>query len=431
MNRKLWENLASLYGVHAFNYLIPLFTLPYLARVLGPEQWGALAFADAYARFVTLAIEYGFGLSATREIARIRDDAHARGRQLAGVFGAQLLLGAAALLVTVVLARCMPIFASHRWLLPGAFFLAMGQGVAPMWYFQGIERVRLMGALWIFGRIAGAIGLLLFVRSQDDGPLALFILGTAPFLYLIGGLLVAYRDTPFYWPSIGSGWEALNSGGTLFLFRAGGTLFSSLNVLLLGMFAPALIVAWFAGAEKLARAAVSVWGPINLVFYPRINHLMATDRKGAEHAARWSAWLMMAAGTGMGLFLFAFAPPLVKLALGPGFEPAARVLRVMAVLPPMIALSNLLGAQWMLALRLDKELNFIILGAGLVNVAGALTLGRAFQPIGMAVSLVIAEMLVVVGAYLFLRRRKQDPWRGPVVEIAVTTPSFVEGAQSN
>jgi polysaccharide transporter, PST family len=419
MNRRLWENLASLYGVHAFNYLIPLFTLPYLARVLGPEQWGALAFADAYARFVTLAIEYGFGLSATREIARIRDDAHARGRQLAAVFAAQLLLGAAALLVTVILARYMPIFASHRWLLPGAFFLAMGQGAAPMWYFQGIERVRLMGALWILGRIAGALALLLFVRSPGDGPLALFIQGIAPFLCVIGGVLVAYRDTPFYWPSVEGGWAALHSGGALFLFRAGGTLYSAFNVLLLGMFAPALIVAWFAGAEKLARAAVAAWGPINLVFYPRINHLMTTDRKGAAQATRWSAWLMMAAGTGMGLFLFVSAPLLVRLALGPGFEPSARVLRVMAVLPPMIALSNVLGAQWMLALRLDKELNYIILGAGLVNLAGALTLGRWYQPMGMAVSLVIAEACVVVGAFVFLKWKKLEPWGGSPAEVVL------------
>lgn len=416
MNRKLWENLASLYGVHAFNYLIPLFTLPYLARVLGPEQWGALAFADAYARFVTLAIEYGFGLSATREIARIRDDPQARGRQLAAVFAAQLLLGAAALLVTVILARYMPIFASHRWLLPGAFFVAMGQGGSPMWYFQGIERVRLMGALWILGRIAGALALLLFVHSPGDGPLALFIQGIAPFLCVVGGVAVAYRDTPFYWPSIGSGWEALHSGGALFLFRAGATLYSSLNVLLIGLFAPALIVAWFAGAEKLARAAISAWGPINLVFYPRINHLMTTDRKGAEHAARWSAWLMIAAGTAMGAILFAFAPLIVRLALGPGFEPAARVLRVMAALPPIIALSNLLGAQWMLALRLDRELNYIILAAGVVNLAGALTLGRWYQPMGMAVSLVIAELFVVAGAFVFLRSKKLDPWGGSAAE---------------
>ena len=91
MNRKLWENLASLYGVHAFNYLIPLFTLPYLARVLGPEMGSA---------------------SLRRRLRPLHDPRHrvwfrslrhpgnrshpprpaARGRQLAGVFGAQLLL---------------------------------------------------------------------------------------------------------------------------------------------------------------------------------------------------------------------------------------------------------------------------------------------------------------------------------------------------
>jgi PST family polysaccharide transporter len=418
MNRRLLENLASLYSVHMFNYLVPLFTLPYLARVLGPAEWGALAFADAYARFVSLAVEYGFGLSATREVARIRHDAGARGRQLSGVFGAQILLGAAALLITVVLARYMPIFASHRWLLPGAFFLAMSQGAAPMWYFQGIERVRLMGALWILGRIAGALGLVLFVHSPGDGSLALFIQGTAPFLAVIGGALMAYRDTPFYWPSIRRGWEALHAGGPLFLYRAGGTLYSSFNVLLLGMFAPSLALAWFAGAEKLARAAVAAWSPINQVFYPRINHLMATDRRGAEQAARWSAWLMVAVGAGMGLFLFFGAPLLVRLALGAGYEPAVGILRVMAALPPLIALSNVLGAQWMLALRLDKELNWIILGAGLVNLAAALVLGRWYLGLGMAVSLVIAEAFFAVAALVTLRRRRLDPWAGSVAEAA-------------
>jgi len=89
------------------------------------------------------------------------------------------------------------------------------------------------------------------------------------------------------------------------------------------------------------------------------------------------------------------------------------------LLPPTIALSNMLGAQWMLALRLDKELNYIILGAGLVNLAGALTLGRWYQPIGMAWSLVIAEAFVVVGAFVFLRWRKLDPWSGSPTEAAL------------
>jgi PST family polysaccharide transporter len=418
MNRKLWENLASLYGIHAFNYLVPLLTLPYLARVLGPEEWGAFAFADSYARFVSLAIEYGFGLSATRDVARSAHDSLARGRQLSGVFGAQLLLGAVALAITTLFARFMPIFASHRWLLPGAFFLAMSQGVSPMWYFQGIERVRLMGALWILGRFLGVGALFVFVHSRGDGPIALFIQGLAPFVAVLAGVLLAYRDTPFFWPSIRRGWMALHSGGALFLFRAGTTLYSSSNVLLLGLFAPPVTVAWFAGAEKLARGAIAAWGPINLVFYPRINHLMATDRIGAERAARWSAWLMMTAGLGMGLAIFSSAPLIVRLALGSGFEPASRVLRVMAALPPLIALSNVLGAQWMLALRLDKELNWIICGAALINLAGAFTFGRWYSAIGMATSIVVAEAFVAAATLVILRMRKLEPWRTAPAEIA-------------
>lgn len=42
------QNLLALYGVQFANYLLPLLTLPYLARVLGPESWGALAVAQSF-----------------------------------------------------------------------------------------------------------------------------------------------------------------------------------------------------------------------------------------------------------------------------------------------------------------------------------------------------------------------------------------------
>lgn len=39
--------MLSLYGLQAVNVLAPLATLPYLARVLGPEHWGGLAVGEA------------------------------------------------------------------------------------------------------------------------------------------------------------------------------------------------------------------------------------------------------------------------------------------------------------------------------------------------------------------------------------------------
>ncbi len=417
-NRRLWESLASLYSVHAFNYLVPLFTLPYLARVLGPAEWGAYAFADAYGRVVAIAVEYGFGLSATREVARVRHDAGARGRELADVLGAQILLGMFAVLLTLLLAGIVPAFREHRGLLPGALFLAMGQGASPMWYFQAIERVKLMGALWIAARIAGAAGLFLFVHAPGDGWLALFIQGTAPFLSVAAGLTLAYRDTPFAWPSLRRGWRALYSGGALFLYRAGVSLYTSMNVLLLGLLAPPVMVAFYAGAEKIARAAVQGTGPITQVFFPRISHLMVHDRPGAARAARTSVWLMLGVGLSAGSLLFFGAPLLVKLLLGAGFEGAVPVLRILALLPPLIALSTAFGSQWMLALGMERELNRITLAAGVVNVALSLALGAWLQHIGVALAIVVAEVYVTVAMEATLRRRSLAPWSEVAEEVA-------------
>ncbi len=417
-DRTLWESLASLYSVHAFNYLVPLFTLPYLARVLGPAEWGAYAFADAYGRLVAIAVEYGFGLSATREIARVRNDARARGRELAGVLGAQALLGMVAVGLTLILGLVVPAFAQHRRLLPGALFFAMSQGANPMWYFQAIERVKLMGALWVAARIAGAIGLFVFVHGPGDGWLALFIQGTAPFLSVAVGLALAYRDTPLVWPSLRMGWRALCSGGTLFLYRAGVSLYTSMNVLLLGLVAAPVMVAFYAGAEKIARAAVQGTGPITQVFFPRISHLMTHDRASAAKAARVSVALMAGVGVSAGCLLFFGAPVLVRLLLGTGYEGAVGVLRILALLPPLVALSTAFGSQWMLALGMERELNRITLGAGVLNAGLSLALGAWFQHVGVAVAIVVVELGVTCAMLGALRRRGLIPGREMVEEVA-------------
>ena len=60
------NNAAALYGVQIGRKLIPLASIPYLARVLGPEGWGKVAFVTAMAELIAILIEFGFCLSATR-----------------------------------------------------------------------------------------------------------------------------------------------------------------------------------------------------------------------------------------------------------------------------------------------------------------------------------------------------------------------------
>ena len=77
--KKLWahpitQNLLAISLVQAGNNAVPLLTVPYLTRVLGPNGWGLFGFAQSFAISLGLVAEYGFWLSASREIARHRDD---------------------------------------------------------------------------------------------------------------------------------------------------------------------------------------------------------------------------------------------------------------------------------------------------------------------------------------------------------------------
>lgn len=69
------------------NYLFPLFTLPYLARILGVEGFGKLTVAQALAQYLYLVLEYRFQFSATREVVRKREAPQALRAILGGCLG--------------------------------------------------------------------------------------------------------------------------------------------------------------------------------------------------------------------------------------------------------------------------------------------------------------------------------------------------------
>jgi PST family polysaccharide transporter len=176
----LVQNAAALYGVQLVRKVLPLIIVPYLARTLGASGWGVVAFTLSMAELIVLLIEFGFNLSATREVARARDSGEGYGAIMSGVLGAQALLATAGVLCAIVVSRFIPLLRDQPKLLAAGLFYAIAQGFIPLWFFQGLERMRLAATIEACGRIAGLVCIFLLVRSPQDAWLALLLQGAAP-----------------------------------------------------------------------------------------------------------------------------------------------------------------------------------------------------------------------------------------------------------
>ncbi|HEX6971493.1 MAG TPA: oligosaccharide flippase family protein, partial [Limnochordia bacterium] len=247
------------------------------------------------------------------------------------------------------------------------------------------------------------------VRGPDDAWKALAVQGMAVLSLSWCALVPAYRDVPFRPPTPRLAWAALRSGWILFVSQVSINVYTAGITLILGLAASPVVVGYYAGAEKIGRAFVGLLQPISQALFPRINSLVSRRHEEARmHVRAWVS-LMGLAGLVLGCTLFGTAPVLVRLVLGEGFEPAIVVLRILALLPPLIALSNVFGIQWMLPLGLDRQFNSIVMAAGIAAVLLAWPFARAGGHLGAAIVAVATEAVVTAGMLAVLSRKGLNP----------------------
>lgn len=409
MNRRLVENLASLYGIQGLSMLLPLLYWPWLARVLGPAATGQLAMAEAAARFVALGIEYGFAFSAARDVAQAPDTA-ARARVARSVAAGQMALSATAAALYAAAVLLMPALGPHGALSAMAFLWGAGLGWNPVWYFQGRERMMRAAAVEAACRLAAAAGALSLVRGPDSVWVAVAVSAGSSIACAVFNWRTLLRETPLGRLRLVEGLAGLRAGFQVFLFRGVVSTYTTANVLLLALLARPEAAGLFAVAEKLVKAGTSALYPISQAMYPRISRLLATSEAAAGRSVIQALRATLALGLMIGGGMAAGSEWIVRLAFGAAFAPAAPVLRILSAVAPLIAVSNVFGLQWMLAQRMDKALNKVLGAGAAAGLLLALALAPRLEAVGMSIAVLGAEAVIAAGTGICVMRSGRSPW---------------------
>jgi PST family polysaccharide transporter len=383
------RSAAFLSVIQLANQLIPLVSIPYLASVLGPAGWGRLAVAQSFGLYLTTILEYGFNLSATREIAGNPRDA---GRIAGRVLSAQAGLYLVGALCTVLVLPRFSIFREDSLLILSTLIWVIPQGISLQWLFQGLDRLPLLALATLCARFLGLAGLFAFVRAPGDLALAQMVQAVPALLLLSAAAVVLLRETGLSRPAIAEVWTTLRSSFLLFVYRAGLNVHAAAMAFLLGCVAAPEVVGYYAAAERVAKAALSFLDPLTLTLFPRLTALAAGQRNRLAWRGTGALFL---AGTLLGAALFIGAPYLVPFLLGERFRPAIDVLRILAALGPLSGLSQALGPTWLLAERGDSLFLTVVLSVA----ASVLMLLLVIEPQaqGMAWLMVLTQGLLALG----------------------------------
>jgi len=403
------QNTLALYGVQFGTFVVPLVTLPYVSRVLGDSAFGLVVFAQGFAFLLIIVLDFGFTASATRAVSINRNDPQALARAVASTQGAKLMLIGAALAASLVAVVALPQLREHPDYAAYATIAALASGLTPWWYFLGSEKVRLSSLIQLAGRVAAAALTFVLVKDADDGWLILALWAGALVLTSSTLNLMMYRRVRLLAPRLKEAGASLKESAVLFVGVGALSLYTSANVVLLGLFASNAQVAHFGAAERVVRAGSQVIGPVMVAVYPRLSFLGSEGRQDRAERLAWVALAVLGAvGLLGGALVFALAPLIISVVFGPDFEESVPLLRILALILPLTTVANV-AAGFMASMRMDATLSKIILFGGVLNVALACAFVPAFGPIGMACSVVAAEAAVLAGCAVAIRSQRAVP----------------------
>jgi polysaccharide transporter, PST family len=100
---------------------------------------------------------------------------------------------------------------------------------------------------------------------------------------------------------------------------------------------------------------------------------------------------------------------IIRVVLGHNFLPSASVLRILSLRAPAVALTNVLGFQWLLALGMEKSFQRITIATLLLNILLAICFAPKYTFNGMAWCVVISQTVAAAGIYFVLRHQKLNP----------------------
>lgn len=389
----IWLSLLQVAG-----YVFPLITMPYLARVIGVEGFGKIAFAAAIMVWIQTIADWGFNLTATRDVAQNRDNPQKVSEIFSNVLWARCALMLLSLIILVLLILVVPKFRENSAIILVTFLMVPGHIFFPDWFFQAIEKMKYITILNVLMKLIFTIAVFIFIKQPEDYILQPLFTSLG---YVVSGLIALYYivckwGIKLHKPNGTGVLQTIKKSADVFINNLMPNLYNSFSTMLLGFFGGGNAVGILDGGNKFVSIGNQLQQSINRAFYPFLS------RRIDKH----KIYIEINIGTSiiMCLFLFLTAPLLVKYLLSMDFVNSIPIIRIRAISMIFYAIASAYGANYLIIKHKEAILRKITMCCSLVGFAIAWPLVYYFSYIGASLTVTISLALLAIGSYIAAKR---------------------------
>lgn len=360
---KIFSNFIHVGMVKFANIFAKYFLVIYLVRGLQEESYGILTWVDSFIQYFLVLINFGFDIFIVKKIIENKEDKETTDKIISTVLILKFLLFLCSFFILLILIFLLNIN-EYSLLFLLMILMGLGEVFFPMWYFQGVQKMKYMSLTSIISKGFLVITTLFLVNHPKDLYLYVILLVISNLIYGGLGFFFLTRESKFVF--IVSKYVEIKEyfkEGFLFYLGRTSTLFMNFGtIFIIGKFFSKEMVTGFDICSKVIFVFVFVFEVIQQSVFSNI-----VESQNKKKLAKLLTFTFLFSVI---FFVFVYFFPQFFLYYLGGKEMLKHIilLKQLAILIPVIGITNILGSCGLVAFGAIQKFNFSFIFSAIVYI---------------------------------------------------------------
>lgn len=400
---KVANNTIMLMIFNVAKILFPFITLPYLTRVLSTDTYGTVTYVKTVMTYMQLLVDFGFVLSATKDIVKVRENKEKLGYVIGDTMMARIILGIVGFILIVILSLTLPILKANI-LYTILSYLVVFMSIFLMdFLFRGIEKMHIITIRFIVMKIISTIFTFILIKNDGDALLIPILDIISSFIAV---LLVFYEmkkmKIKIHFSKIKNAIASIKDSFIYFLSNVASTSFNALSTIIMGIYIGATEVAYWGVCMQIIGSIQACYTPISDGIYPE---MIKNKNINLINKVIKIFFPIVVVGCILAFFL---AEPGFMLLGGEAYLPAVPIFRILIPTLFFGFFAIIYGWPALGAIGKTKEttLSTIISIVVYIGLLFGLVVTNSFTLIHVAIVRSITEFILFATRYFFFKKYK-------------------------